>query len=145
MKRLLVTGSREWDNVDVMEKALKTAFRDLKKDMNVPENALAPIWLISGHAIGADKMAEKIWEHRVDKDQIERHPAKDFSHPLKRNDHMVSLGADVCVAFLTPCYKPGCQAGRGFHFTHGGQYTATKAEKAGIPTFIIEDPTKPPF
>ncbi len=52
---------------------------------------------------------------------------------LRRDAHMVSLGADVCLAFIDPCAKPTCRKPKP-HGSHGATYTADLAEKAGIPT-----------
>ena len=132
MKRILITGSREWDDYPAMKAALKTAWLDLSGPPTQTERVL----LISGHAPGADKMAEDIWSVNVDPNWIERHPAKDFPHPLKRNDHMVSLGADLCLAFPTICHKV-CKGRPAMHWSHGTDYTIKKARAAGIDTRII--------
>ena len=52
---------------------------------------------------------------------------------LRRDAHMVSLGAQAALAFIAPCVKPAC-AKRKPHGSHGASHTARIAEKAGIPT-----------
>jgi len=52
---------------------------------------------------------------------------------LHRDDRMVALGADHCLAFIAPCVKPACRRPQP-HGSHGASYTADLAEKAGIPT-----------
>ena len=52
---------------------------------------------------------------------------------LRRDAHMVDLGADICLAFIDPCAKPKCRKPKP-HGSHGATYTADLAEKAGIPT-----------
>ena len=111
MKRILVTGSRDWQDWSAIEHALR-------------EFEGIPLTLVSGACpTGADYMAETIaaslgWE-------IEQHPA-DWAQYGKRagylrNRHMVELGADICLAFI----KSG---------SAGSSMTAHLAEEAGIPT-----------
>jgi hypothetical protein len=123
--RILVTGSRDWADDDVIE------------------GALADIWNESGRRVtlvsgacptGADAISEECakimgWE-------VERHPA-DWSRGRKagpeRNAHMVSLGADICLAFIGPCTSPRCNR-TDEHDSHGATGCADLAEHAGIPT-----------
>ena len=137
MTRILVTGSRDWDNEQVILDNLKFWYRKFK--------GKRPVILVSGNAKGADTIAENLWSKYVNPDWIERYPAKDFDHPLKRNDHMISLGANVCLGFLLPCYREGCMVENRFHFSHGGAYTVTNALAAGIEVHTYQDYTKPPF
>lgn len=132
MKRLLITGSRDWTDEQAIKIALYNAWTELGGGRNVI--------LVSGGAKGADKMAEFIWSINVGDDRIERYPAKDFPHPLKRNDHMVNLGADLCLAFPTMCTKPNCNKSTSqpdSHLSHGTDYTIKKARAAGIDTRIV--------
>lgn len=113
MPRVLVTGSRDWENRD----AIRQAF--LGYD-SVPEETL----LVSGACpTGADAIAEEIaaelgWS-------IERHPANWNFYGKRagfvRNSEMVKAGADVCFAFIRNESK-------------GASMTASLAEKADIPT-----------
>lgn len=109
--RILVTGSRTWDDYSVIWKTLN----EIDRDDDDPT-------LVSGGCLhGADQMAEEIagllcWI-------TERHPA-DWGRYGKRagfirNDEMVKLGADVCLAFI----KDGSK---------GATMCADLAEKAGI-------------
>lgn len=95
MTRILITGSRKWDDLDTMVTALNQAWLDLGKPSK-------PV-LVHGACPygGADKMAHelaRLWGWRV-----EAYPA-DFAGlgkkagPL-RNQKMVDLGADLCCAF----------------------------------------------
>ena len=90
MIRILVTGSRNWDDLETMIEAL--APYDDYKGTKV---------LVHGCAKGADTMAAYIalslgWE-------VEGHPADWDTHGKAaghiRNHQMVKLGADVCLAF----------------------------------------------
>jgi len=136
VKRLLITGSRNFTDANAMTIYLRGAYRKLKRDIKILEGVVAPITLVSGNAPGADLMAEDIWSRYVSTELIERWPAKDFSHPLKRNDHMVGLGADMCVAFPTWCVQLKCK-GRPKHYSHGTDYTIKKAQTAGIDTRVL--------
>jgi YspA, cpYpsA-related SLOG family len=108
--RVLVTGSRTWDDQKVIFNALA-------------EYNYGQVTLVHGTARGADTIAAKIaaafgW-------QIEPHPADWNSGHGKaagfiRNIKMVELGADVCLAFI----KDG---------SRGATHCADLAEKAGIP------------
>lgn len=70
----------------------------------------------------------------------ERHPAK--GHPTqvfgdwpgcgpKRNNYMVSLGANVCLAMINPCSSPRCRRVDP-HGSHGATGCANAAHQAGI-------------
>lgn len=88
--RVLVTGSRDWDNESMMRRALN----------EYPPGTV----LVHGDAPGADRMAQRIGRERGFID--EPHPAKWRTHgkaagPI-RNDAMVGRGADVCEAFPGP-------------------------------------------
>jgi hypothetical protein len=114
-RRVLVTGSRDWDDT--------TAIRD----------ALAAVWepgavLVSGACpTGADRLAEACWTAWGGR--VERHPADwdglGRGAGLLRNWLLVNLGADVCIAFI--------RAG-----SRGASHCARLAEQAGIPTRRIE-------
>ena len=90
MKRILITGSRYWANRAVIGAALALQF-------NLDDTAV----LVSGACpTGADAIAEGIWEGLGG--IVERHPADWGAHgkaagPI-RNQKMVDLGADICLA-----------------------------------------------
>lgn len=117
--RILVTGSREWDDPWAIGHYLKW-FAYGHEDVT----------LVSGHCpTGADKYAEEYAESRDW--GIERHPADWIAWGKRagfiRNQQMVDLGADICVAF-----RKGSFSSKGT--THCGQ----AAERAGIDTYWIE-------
>ena len=92
--RILVTGSRHWDDEESM-RVFFTLFADKFPGKHT---------LVHGDARGADKMAARIAEELgwVPED----HPAdwkryKGAAGPI-RNSEMVALGADFCVGFPTP-------------------------------------------
>lgn len=122
MKRLLVTGSRNWQDFPLLHATLMDAWKYLGEPFD-------EITLVSGNAHGADRMAELIWE--VAGQPIERHPADwrpaGIFNPhagTARNERMVALGADVCVAFIR-------------NNSAGASHCARIAKEAGIPTKIV--------
>jgi hypothetical protein len=119
--RILITGSRDWADRESMRAAL---FQQLTKLR--PESGRAAV-LIHGGCRGADSMAAAIW--RSWGLSIEQHDA-DWAADGKaagpiRNQRMVNLGADICLAFPT--------AG-----SRGTYDCVRRAREAGIPTEIIE-------
>lgn len=121
LKRILVTGSREFKDFEKM----KNAFTKLLNSNRWNANEIV---LVSGNCPkGADKMAEDLFEEWGLK--IEKHPADWETYGkyagIKRNHEMVDLGADVCMAFPTSSSR--------------GTIDCMKAaEKAGIKVFVFE-------
>jgi len=136
--RILVTGSRDWEDVAAVEDAL-TALAAA----NVFH--LRTTVVVHGACrTGADKIADSwaTW-HGVTNPlvQVERHPAQ--NHPTedfgpwpgagpRRNAHMVGLGADVVLAFIGRCTSRRCRR-TDTHGSHGATGCAQLAEHAGIP------------
>lgn len=109
-RRILVTGSRDWERRGVIEYALK-------------EHAQPGDVLVSGHAPhGADRMAEEYWSARGG--AVETWPADWETHGRRagfvRNAEMVLSGVDVCLAFIR-------------NGSRGASMTADYAEKSGVP------------
>lgn len=125
--RVLVTGSRSWDDDPLLCLHLSLAVQEGAPGQRVV--------IIHGAARqGADKTAD-IWarNHGI---PLERHAA-DWNRYGKRagflrNEEMVDAGADIVLAFIAPCRLPGCQNGKP-HGTHGATHCAALAERAGIP------------
>lgn len=113
-KRVLITGARDWKDTHTIHQAL---YLELDQYLTVVHGDCKE---------GADRLAD-IWsEFHADRVTVERHPAKWETYgpaagPI-RNNHMVSLGADICLAFITPSSK-------------GTRQCVAAAEAAGIPTF----------
>lgn len=111
--RVLITGSRDWKNEDLMRETFRTWWREVK-----PVNPV----LISGTARGADQMAERVWASAGL--EIERHPARwdelGKRAGFVRNAEMVESGFDICFAF----YAEGAT-------NRGTDHCAGLAEKYG--------------
>jgi hypothetical protein len=131
--RVLVTGSRDWRRHELVCLALDAAFCEAT-------NSGRPMTLVHGACpTGADDQAADWANYMISRDlpvKVEAHPAEDFGPwpacgPF-RNKHMVSLGADACLAFIGPCTSPRCRRTEP-HPSHGASHTARLAEQAGIP------------
>lgn len=114
--RILITGSRTWTDETTIKVALLDVLAGRHGDTSYT--------LVSGACPkGADAMAEHI--ARGFGLNVERHPADWNKHGKRagflRNAEMVTLGADVCLAFI----KDGSK---------GATHTADLAEKTGIRT-----------
>lgn len=137
--RILITGSRDWDNHTTITKTL-TAL--------AATNAFfgRPIVIVHGACpTGADAIADDWARWHTQQSPhitVERHPAQ--GHPTqdfgpwpaagpRRNAHMVGLGADIALAFISHCTSPRCRRSDP-HPSHGATSCANLAEQAGIPT-----------
>jgi hypothetical protein len=112
--RILVTGSRDWDDADAVVFHLEAATLDaLGREVIIVHGACPS---------GADSIADQF--ARYYDLAVEAHPANWDRHGrsagFRRNAEMVALGADVCLAFI----KDG---------SRGATHCASAAEKAGIP------------
>jgi YspA, cpYpsA-related SLOG family len=121
--RILVTGSRDWeDNRTIWQALASTVLANTQID--------APVIVVHGACPrGADAHAAA-WARRTQADgrrpvAEERHPADweqyDKAAGFRRNAEMVALGADVCLAFIR-------------NGSRGASHTAGLAEAAGILT-----------
>lgn len=111
--RILVTGSRDWDDVVTLEEAILVA--------RAPGSVTTIVH--GGCPTGADRLADDMAVSYGFTREV--HPAKwslnGKAAGFIRNREMVDLGAAVCVAFI----KNG---------SRGASHTARLAEEAGIPT-----------
>lgn len=118
LKRILVTGSRDWEDVAAVREALLRH---------------GPGLLVHGRARGLDTLAASV-ARRMQWPQPEAHPVTDaawrehggFAGHL-RNQAMVDLGAAVCLAFP-------------LRTSRGTFDCAARAERAGIPVVWVAGP-----
>jgi hypothetical protein len=118
--RLLVTGSREWDNFPFIEKTLEIAHQYLG-----PGTVL-----VHGGARGADSIARYLWERQGLPAEVHHTSDEDWRRfgrkaGMLRNQRMVDLGADLCLAFSR-------------NASSGTAGCALKARIAGIRTFLFD-------
>jgi len=135
--RILVTGSRDWPDDFTVDDALS----ELESSRNSPGSLFVVVH--GACPTGADAYASR-WVAQwrgypgegMEYVREEPHPA-DWSRGRKagpeRNAHMVSLGADLCLAFIGDCASPRCHKPRP-HPSHGATGCASLAERAGIET-----------
>lgn len=130
--RVLVTGSRDWTNEEVIRHQLTRAWLTVE----------GPFVVVHGDcSTGADWIASdwvaNMLEAEMGDVREEPHRAEDFGPwpqcgPI-RNRHMVQLGADACLAFIGPCTSSRCRRPEP-HPSHGASGCADFAEAADIPT-----------
>jgi hypothetical protein len=113
--RVLITGSRDWEDQKTVYKALAEVVRALPADRDIT--------VVHGACpTGADHMAHE-WARGYGA-TIEAHPANWVKHGAKagpiRNALMVTHGADICLAFIR-------------NQSRGASHTARLADSAGIP------------
>lgn len=141
--RVLVTGSREWADYDLVDKALDAALALLQ----VPLTMQDTVTLVAGSATGLDTLAVVVAGGRGWK--VEEHPAQWDKHtaacpawhlsPMvlptckmaghRRNHEMIALGADLVIAFPTGEEASGLSRG-----TWG---CARAAKAAQLPTLVL--------
>ncbi len=115
--RIIVTGSRNWTNRDLIRRALRVEML-----FDKPEN----VTVVHGDARGADRIAGEVAKELGM--NVEEYPADWKQYGKKagpiRNQKMVDLGADVCLAFP-------------MSDSRGTWDCMTRAERAGIPVAEI--------
>jgi hypothetical protein len=118
--RILITGSRRWTDYRTVTDAIDTA-------LATHASVGLPV-LIHGDAPGADRIADAHWRSlrtraiRTNANAVaeaEVYPARWFTDPKARNQHMVDLGATVCLAFASD-------------WASGTGHCARAARRAGI-------------
>lgn len=144
--RILVTGSRKWRTPETVWQSLEEAWHDATQVY--PGH---PLVIVHGDQPGCPDYEAKVWAVSLSRlgepIREEPHPAdwggdcpptcptEDPEHRkprvgggtycpkagLRRNQNMVDLGADLCLAFIK-------------NRSGGASFTATRAEAAGIPT-----------
>ncbi len=133
--RVLVTGSRSWKDTEAIHQALDAVADGAR------QGGYSGVTVVHGGAKGADTTAA-LW---VSLRRRQGWPVEGEPHPVagrewrehgnlaghRRNQRMVELGADVCLAFINPCESPKCRRPRP-HGTHGTEHCADLAEAEGI-------------
>lgn len=91
-KRILITGSRDWDNEPILWGAMEQEWVN------------GCTYIVGDCPTGADHLAYDYWQKMLANSSfLEKYYAKWFQHgraagPL-RNQEMVDTGADICLAF----------------------------------------------
>ncbi|OEU86133.1 hypothetical protein DB35_09955 [Streptomyces abyssalis] len=129
IRRVLVTGSRSWEDGRQTADALREAWSEALQD------GADSILVVHGACPhGADREAADWCLSNGVPD--EPHPAdweKDGSDAgYIRNQRMVAAGADVCLVFIAPCASGKCRRPKP-HNSHDANACAELAKDAGIP------------
>jgi hypothetical protein len=116
VERILITGSRDWSDADLLRRVVLRMLAVSTQDAV----------LVHGGCRGVDVDAARLW--REAGRPVEVHAAEWDVHgraagPI-RNQLMVDLGADMCVALI----RDG---------SRGASQCADAAERAGIQTYRI--------
>lgn len=114
--RVIVCGSRDWQDRETIAARLAA--------IPNPDS----VTIVHGKAKGADRIADQeakkigmaVESHYPHYDKFPGNTA-----PLERNEHMASLGADLCIAFWDGSSR-------------GTQHMINRARKHGIPVEIIK-------
>ena len=124
--RLLITGSRDWEDITVINRELYAWWESVGCDRDAV--------LVHGGARGADKLAASIWARQGL--WVEEYVAEWERWGKRagyiRNAEMVNDGADACLAFIR-------------NGSRGATMCASLASAAEIPTKILSqtDPALP--
>lgn len=123
--RILVTGSRDWNDLGTIAFALGDA---------VTGRDTESITVIhGGYPGGADRIAGELASSVGF--VVEIHEANWRANGKAagfiRNQEMVDAGANICLAFLMPCKKSGCRKPQP-HDSHGAADCVKRARAAGI-------------
>lgn len=125
--RVLVTGSRTFCDVGTLGHYIEYTALIARRDNK------SAVFIHGDCPNGADHLTEK-YCRTVGNYPTERHPADWEKLPNlaghERNQKMVDLGADICLAFLDHCRKSTCRPHD--HISHGTQDCMKRAEAAGI-------------
>lgn len=134
--RILITGSRS----GVADHVVRAALDSRAATARIQGQ---PITVVHGAARGVDAMAGTWARQRAAIGwpiTEEVHPCTDADWRslgkragMVRNQRMVDLGADLCLAFIAPCDQPGCRRPKP-HGSHGATECAAMAKAAGIET-----------
>ncbi|MFM9589841.1 SLOG family protein [Streptomyces scabiei] len=135
--RILVTGSRDWRDEELIRHQLTRVWLTVDRPFVVVHGACptGADWMASDWA--ANMLEAEMGDVREEPHPAQNHPTEDFGPwpeaGPRRNTHMVKLGADLAFAFIGPCTSPRCRRPDP-HPSHGASHCAHLAEAAGIPT-----------
>lgn len=126
--RVLVTGSRDWPNPNMIRELLDDLLWEHGELTVVHGDArgadkIASSWCTDTMAVGPGLVTEERWPAQWDK--------HGKAAGIIRNGEMVSQWADVCLAFFTECALKKCTF-RDKHYCHGTTNCALLADNAGI-------------
>jgi hypothetical protein len=128
-RRVLVTGSRTWDDEERVADALLEVRDDALRD-----GADGIVVVHGARPEGPDAQAAG-W-CAANGVPVEAHPAdrETFGHEAEhvRDQRMVSAGADLCLVFAGPCTSVRCRRPKP-HTSHDAHACAALASEAGIP------------
>jgi Protein of unknown function (DUF2493). len=121
--RVLITGSRNWEGF--LAESRVGHVLDMVQYLSLALDS--PLVIVHGGCpTGADAIADR-WARRRDYEP-EVHPANwsigGKGAGMFRNNHMVKLGADMCIGFLRDASR-------------GTTHCLIAAKAAGIPTFTV--------
>lgn len=130
--RILITGSRDWPDEEFVWDMIDLAIMH-REAFGVDPDAPSKIIIVHGACpTGADLHAATYVKDRVTDWEVEQITLDEEPYPANwkqlgkragfvRNEHMVNLGADVCLAFIKD-------------ESRGASHTANLAEERGITT-----------
>jgi hypothetical protein len=108
MSRILITGSREWEDYNTIARAISVGIETLHAE----NPNIKVITIVHGGARGADRMAGRFVDQARDFLKGKGITIREEVHPvtpeewkrsrgagLARNEKMVALGADLAIAF----------------------------------------------
>ena len=141
MVRILVTGSRSWDDRTRIARSImavinRTCPMLLDDDGHPDVRDTSGVVVVHGACReGADALAQDVCDHMGI--VTERHPANWRRYGKRagflRNVEMVESLPDVCLAFIKACRDPKCDIIEA-HGTHGASHCADYAERWEVPT-----------
>lgn len=96
--RILVTGSRSWQNDQIVREALIDALASYS-------SVGLPVLIHGDCPTGVDSIADRVWSYWMESGfplgEPEKYAGRGFESFRARNQHMVDLGATVCLAFAS--------------------------------------------
>lgn len=123
--RVLVTGSRDWPDVELVLATLAGVANEFGVTGTVVHGGRGRVDTTAHRWALRNGWGTEV--HAADWRQYGR-----AAGPI-RNRAMVTAGADLCLVFIGPCSRPACRHLR-VHGSHGASGCAELAQAAGIET-----------